>query len=68
MEQLKNIVETMPVHVLMRTYYELSAKLYEARKPQESVITTEEYSALCKHYAIIGARVRKIMMEYDETY
>ena len=62
MEQLKKAVAAMPLHVLMDEYNKLRIKIV---KPN---CDNDEYAALCKYYAIIGSRVREIMMEYDEAY
>jgi hypothetical protein len=62
MEHFKKVVAAMPLHVLMDEYNKLRIKIV---KP---TCDNDEYTELCKYYAIIGSRVREIMMEYDETY
>lgn len=60
MEHLKKLVAAMPLHILMEEYHKLRSKIV---KP---TCDNVEYAELCKYYAIIGSRVREIMMEYDE--
>lgn len=60
MEHLKNIVASMPLHILMDEYNKLRAKIV---KP---TCDNAEYADLCKYYAVIGARVREVMTAFDE--
>lgn len=60
MDQLKNIVERMPVHILMEEYNKLRSKIVTQN------YSNVEYSDLYKYYVIIDARVRKVMVAFDE--
>jgi hypothetical protein len=62
MERLKKVVEAMPLHILMQEYNRIRSKIVNP------TCDNAEYAELCKYYAIIGSRVREIMMEYDDAY